>query len=136
MFYNALKLTQGEKLVIEAVRSWGWMAEPSQVQPAPDVSGKRVWIKNPTWARAYSVQVLENMDQYGSFWIDPAECMKPKKRNDRFWHVNVDTGWMAWYGREDIQYHITINKITKPFQVRVFDDLPFTITRRKCEYGI
>jgi hypothetical protein len=57
--------------------------------------------------------------------------MNTKKQNDRFWHVNVDTGWMAWYAREDAQNYIARNNITKPFQVRVKGEQPFEITRRR-----
>lgn len=131
MFLNTFKLTQCEEFVKEAVQSWGWEAAESEEYEISNVTGENLWIQNPAWAKAYSVKVVDNLDQYGSFWIDPVEWMKPEKQNHRFWHANAKTGWMAWYGREDVQNYIRQNNITKPFQVRVKDVQPFEITRRK-----
>ena len=133
MILDTLELNRGEAFVKEAVQSWGWQAAESDEYDISEVTGENLWIKKETWARAYSIRVVENIDQYGSFWIDPKEWMISDKRNHRFWHVNVDTGWMAWYSREDVQRYITSNNITKPFQVRVKGVQPFEITRRKHE---
>lgn len=131
MFSNTLELNRGELFVQEAVQSWGWEAAPSEEYEISDVTGENLWIQSPLWVNAYSVKVIENIDQYGSFWIYPNEWMDPKKQNNRFWHVNVDTRWMAWYGREDVQNYIKQNNITEPFQVRVNGEQPFEIKRRK-----
>jgi hypothetical protein len=133
MSLNTLELTRGEMFVKEAVQSWGWYAAESEEYHNSEVTGENLWIQNPKWVKAYSVCIIENLDQYGSFWIDPKECMSLEKKNHRFWHVNVDTRWMAWYSREDVQDYIASNNITEPFQVRVKGEQPFEITRRKYE---
>ena len=131
MVLNTFELTQRDLFVKKAVQSWGWMAAVSEEYNISNITGQNLWIKKPTWARAYSIQVVDNIDQYGSFWIYPEEWMNSEKKNHRFWHVNVDTGWMAWYGREDVQNYIRDNNITKPFEIRVKGEQPFEITRRR-----
>ena len=133
MILDTLELNRGEAFVKEAVQSWGWEVTETDQYDVSEVTGQNLWIQKKTWANAYSIRVVENIDLYGSFWIDPKEWMSPEKRNHRFWHVNVDTCWMAWYSREDVQRYITSNNITKPFQVRVKGEQPFEISRRKHE---
>ena len=124
---------EGELFVKKAIESWGWSVTDNEEDYQSQVAGQDLWIQKPSWSNAYSIDVKNNLDQYGSFWIYPEEWMNPKKQNDRFWHVNVDTGWMAWYGREDVQNYIASNNITKPFQVKVRGEQPFAIARRKHE---
>ena len=122
---------EGELFVKRAVESWGWTVTDKEEDYASQVAGQDLWIQNPTWSNAYSIDVKANIDEYGSFWIYPKEWMNPKKQNHRFWHVNVKTGWMAWYSREDVQRYIKQNRIEAPFQVMVKGKQPFSITRRK-----
>lgn len=122
---------EGELFVKKAIESWGWLVTDNEEDYDSQVAGYDLWIQKPTWANAYSIDVKANIDQYGSFKIYPKEWMNPKKQNDRFWHVNVTTGWMAWYSRQDVQRYIERNNIVEPFQVKVKGVQPFEITRRR-----
>jgi len=124
---------EGELFVKKAIESWGWLVTDNEGDYASQVAGYDLWIQKPTWANAYSIDIKTNIDRFGSFWIYPHTWMNPKKRNDRFWHVNLDTGWMAWYSRQDVQRYIKQNNITEPFQIHVKGEQPFEISRRKHE---
>lgn len=119
----------GELFVIDAVRSWGWQVKDAASDREQQVKGIDLWIRKPEWRNFYSIDVKNNMNEYGSFWVYPLQWMDVKKENDRFWHVNVDTGWMAWYGREDMQRYITKEKHTTPFKIAANMTLPFPLKR-------
>ena len=122
---------EGELFVKKAIESWGWLVTDNEADVNSQVTGCDLFIQNPEWFNAYSVDVKANINKYGSFLIYPDEWMDPRKQNDRFWHVNVESGWMAWYSRQDVQSYIKRNKLTEPFEVRVKGEQPFKITRRK-----
>ena len=128
---SGAKGRQGELFVKRAIESWGWYVTDNEEDYKSQVAGEDLWIQKPEWANAYSVDVKNNLNKFGSFYVEPKEWMNPKKRNHRFWHVNVDTGWMAWYSREDMQYYFKTRNITEGFWVAVKDKMPFDITRRK-----
>lgn len=128
---NGSKGRDGELFVIDAVCSWGWLVKDNETDYQEQVAGQDIWIKKPTWSNYYSVDVKANLDKYGNFYVVPKEWLNPKKRNHRFWHVNVDTGWMAWYDRIDMQEYIKSNNITNTFKIGLKDKLPFEITRRR-----
>lgn len=130
---SGAKGREGELFVMEAVSSWGWYVRDNETSYEEQVAGQDIWIKNPSWANYYSVDVKANLDKYGNFYVNPKEWLNPKKKNHRFWHVNVDTGWMAWYDRVQMQEFIRSKNITKTFKIGVKDKLPFDITRRR--YG-
>lgn len=122
---------EGELFVKEAIESWGWEVKDNEESYDEQVAGCDLWLKKPEWANFYSIDVKNNLNKFGSFYVDPSQWMNPKKKNDRFWHVNVDTGWMAWYSREEMQSYISRNNITERFRVDVSSKLPVKITRRR-----
>ena len=122
---------EGELFVKKAIQSWGWLVTDNESDIESQVTGCDLWIQKPTWSKAYSVDVKANLDRFGSFWIYPDEWMDSKKQNDRFWHVNVKTGWMAWYSRQDVQRYIKQMYKTEPFQIALNGVQPFEITRRR-----
>ena len=130
---SGAKGREGEMFVKEAVESWGWDVIDNEASYEEQVAGQDLWIKKPSWHNHYSIDVKANMNDFGAFYVDPVEWMKSEKKNHRYWHVNVDTGWMAWYAREEMQNYITTNNKTKGFWVGVKDKLPVNITRR--HYG-
>lgn len=130
---SGTKGREGELFVKEAIESWGWEVRDNEQSYEEQVAGQDLWIRKPTWKYFYSVDVKHNLNQFGGFYVSPKDWMKEDKKNDRFWHVNTETGWMAWYAREDMQKYIMDNNLTEGFWVNVKDQMPFDITRRR--YG-
>lgn len=126
---SGTKGREGELFVKNAILSWGWEVRDNESNYEEQVAGQDLWIKAPTWKNFYSIDVKANMGEHGVFPIVIEQWMNPKKLNDRFWHVNVDTGWMAWYSREEMQYYIMANNIKENFRVYPGEIFPFKITR-------
>ena len=46
------------------------------------------------------------MDEYGTIKINATKdgwLFNKNKTSDRIWHVNLNTKWMAWYDRKQMQ---------------------------------
>lgn len=105
---------KGELLVFNEVLSWGngWEALDHEQDQKLQVQGIDLSIKKPTWKRFYTVDVKTGksyLNEYGNIVIDlkpDGWLLNPQKTSDRIWHVNVDTGWMAWYDRNDMKKYI------------------------------
>jgi len=126
---------EAELFVKEAIESWGWEVKDNESDYVDQVAGKDLLIKNPNWSNFYSIDVKNNMNQFGSFFVDTSLegwLFNPKKKSDRIWHVNKDTGWMAWYGRNEMKQYITNNSLINSglYQVSAKTKLPF-ITRSR-----
>lgn len=126
---------EAELFVKEAVESWGWEVMDNESDFADQVAGRDLLIKKPTWANFYSIDVKANMNDFGVFMVDSNEngwLFNPKKKSDRIWHVNQNTGWMAWYGRNEMKQYIINNSLTNTQLVRILPSqkLPF-ITRSR-----
>lgn len=125
----------GERFVVDVLSSWGWEVEHFESDRNIQESGVDIAFRNPMWARPYTADVKTNIDQYGSFYVEtgPRDWLfNPKKKSDRIWHCNPTTGWMAWYGREEMQRYIRdIGKFnTGLYKITVYDKIDF-ITRRR-----
>jgi hypothetical protein len=128
---------EGELFLKQVIESWGWEVIDNEEDKDLQVSGKDLLIKNPNWANFYSVDVKNNLDNYGSFYVDLSEkgwLFNPKKKSDRIWHVNTTTGWMSWYGRKEMQEYARTKYGVKEelIKITVHDKIPF-VTRRKHE---
>lgn len=105
------KGTIGERFVAEVLASWGWDVELHEEDFAKQVSGIDITFRNPKWARPYTADIKANLDEYGSFYVDTSSngwLFKSGKTSDRIWHCNPETGWMAWYGRSEMQVYIQL----------------------------
>ena len=81
-----------ELFVKEAIESWGWLVKDNESDYNDQVSGKDLLIKNPSWKNFYSVDVKNNMNDYGCFFVDSSLngwLFKKTKTSDRIWHVNT-----------------------------------------------
>lgn len=99
----------GEEFVAKTLTSWGWEVELHEEDYHKQVSGIDITFRNPSWMRSYTADVKTNLDEYGSFYVDTSSdgwLFKSGKTSDRIWHCNPETGWMAWYGRSEMQIHI------------------------------
>jgi len=127
----------GELFVKKVIESWGWEVKDNESNFKEQVAGIDLWIKKPTWAHFYSIDVKANMGPLGTFYVDTNRngwLFSKKKTSDRIWHVNVDTGWMAWYGRREMQHYLTndLNIVDAGMHpIHASQKIPF-ITRSKA----
>lgn len=98
---------EGELFVMRAISSWsGYSVIDLEDNKEKQVRGHDFLIGKSTWKGKYSVDCKNNIKTDNSFDIDTSEngwLFNPKKDSDRIWHCNSRTGYMAWYGREDMQ---------------------------------
>jgi hypothetical protein len=129
------KGTIGERFVAETIASWGWFVELHEEDKAKQISGMDITFRNPNWKRSFTADVKANLDQYGNFLVDTSSegwLFKSTKTSDRIWHCNSETGWMAWYGRAEMQEYILAmgRENTGLYKISNKDKIAF-ITRRK-----
>lgn len=125
----------GEQFVADTLASWGWEVQLHEEDFGMQVSGIDITFRNPSWYRSYTADIKANLDEYGSFFVDTSSdgwLFKSGKTSDRIWHCNPDTGWMAWYGRFEMQkLIITLGKQNKGlYKITIRDKIDF-VTRRK-----
>ena len=132
---TGIKGDEGENFLMEVFASWGWDATLHQGMDsrASQVQGIDITFKKPSWHRSYTCDVKANLNEFGSFFVDCNEdgwIFNPRKISHRIWHVCPTTGWMAWYGREEMQSYIeSVGLRGKPYlKINPRDKLPF-ITR-------
>lgn len=102
---GASKAREAELMVIEAFAGWGYQVLDCESDFQSQKHGIDLTIKHPDWRRAYSIDVKSNMNKYGTFWVETSPegwLRHPSKTSDRICHVCVDTGWVAWYGRDQM----------------------------------
>jgi hypothetical protein len=127
----------GEEYVARAIASWGWEVQLHPDDPEKQISGVDVAFKNPTWKQFYTADVKANLDQYGTFFVetdDKGWLFNPKKTSHRIWHVNVATGWMAWYDRRRMREYVEDREQRNTGLMKIPASLKLNfITRRKVE---
>jgi len=93
----------GELFMKKVFESWGWAVEDCEDDKSLQTKGIDLYFKKPSWHNSYSCDVKSNMNNYGAFYVHADWLFNPKHINDRYFHVNPDTGWVAWYGAEDMK---------------------------------
>lgn len=103
----------GEVAVLNEVKSWpGWQALDHEESYDLQLQGIDISVKKDSWSRFYTVDIKTGnsyLDKFGNIKIDVTPdgwLFSKKKTSDRIWHVNLDTGWMAWYDRNDMKKFI------------------------------
>ncbi|NBX49935.1 hypothetical protein EBT25_08330 [bacterium] len=84
---------------------WKWEVIDHEGDINRQKKGHDLSIRAPHWKHFYTVDVKGNMRDDGSFFVETGKdgwLRKQGKTNDRVWHVNVRTGWMAWYDPKDM----------------------------------
>ena len=101
---------EGEVFMIDVFKSWGWDVEDHEGERRMQVMGIDLSFRNPKWHNLYTCDVKNNMDEYGCFyvykeWLNKIQC-------DRVFHVNPNTGWVAWYGVDEMRawYNFRVNR--------------------------
>lgn len=93
----------GELFMIEVFKSWGWDVQDCEEDRYYQTRGIDLKFAKPGWRKPYSCDVKNNMNEYGSFYVNADWLFNRKHVNDRVFHVNPDTGWVAFYGTEDMR---------------------------------
>ena len=150
---SGAKGDRGEDFLMEVFSAWNWEATCHRGldSKSEQVKGVDITFKDPKWSNSYTCDVKANIHStYGSFYVetdDSGWLFNRNKNSDRIWHVNPDTGWMAWYGRREMQQYIVsqgrcntglyridtncrLSFITRRRhnvvkKAKVFDDVPF-----------
>jgi len=101
----------GELFMIEVFKKWGWEVSDEEDNKYYQTRGVDLQFRRPCWKKSYSCDVKNNMNEYGSFYVHKDWLLNPRHINDRYFHVNPDTGWVAFYSAADMKtwyrrYHI------------------------------
>lgn len=132
---SGAKGDRGEQFMCEVYGSWGWEFEHHPSSFSHQVGGVDFSFRKPGWANFYTADIKSNLDQYGNFYVetdDSGWLFNPKKVSDRVWHVNPDTGWMAWYGRDEMKQFIESKGLrnTGLYKITARDKFDFITKRR------
>ena len=93
----------GELFMMEVFRSWGWDFTDHEDDRKLQVAGIDITFQNPEWYNSYTCDVKNNQNEYGTFYVHANWLMKRTYLPDRVFHVNPDTGWIAWYPTKDMR---------------------------------
>lgn len=126
----------GELIVIVEQRSWGWDVTDHGNDRQKQLVGIDITFHNGKWYRPYTADVKANLHN-GNFMVETnidGWLRNSKYKNDRVWHVENTTGWMAWYDRKDMIKYLEQKEMLDKGLVTlsVFDDIP-CITKRKAK---
>ena len=91
----------GEEFMARVFDKWGWQWRRNESDYQAQIEGKDIEFRNPKWANFYSGDVKNNLNQYGTFYVHKDWLFNVKC--DRIFHVNPDTGWITYYGVDDMR---------------------------------
>ncbi len=91
----------GEEFLLKVFTKWGWETKHHESDYKAQIEGRDIEFRKPSWANFYSCDVKNNMDQYGNFYVHKDWLFKVKC--DRIFHVNPNTGWIVWYGVDEMR---------------------------------
>lgn len=91
----------GEEFLLKVFDAWGWETKHYESDYKAQIEGRDIEFRKPSWANFYSCDVKNNMDQYGNFYVHKDWLFKVKC--DRIFHVNPETGWLVWYGVDEMR---------------------------------
>ena len=91
----------GEEFMARVYDKWGWQWRRNESDYQAQIEGKDIEFRNPKWANFYSGDVKNNLNQYGTFYVHKDWLFNVKC--DRIFHVNPDTGWITYYGVDDMR---------------------------------
>jgi hypothetical protein len=100
---NGTKGRLGEEFLCQVFESWEWEYNRFEKERSKQVAGIDIEFRDPRWRNFYTCDVKNNMDEYGCFYVHHDWLFKESFKADRVFHVNPDTGWLAWYGVDDMR---------------------------------
>lgn len=132
---SGAKGDRGELFMCRVYESWKWEYVHHPTSFSHQIKGVDFSFRKPGWTKFYTADIKSNLDDFGNFFVETDEdgwLFNPKKMSDRVWHVNPDTGWMAWYGREEMKQFILSKglKNTGLYKISARDKLDFISRRR------
>lgn len=101
---------EGELFALDVWSYWGYIVKDSGSQRLDQLSGIDIEIQKPTWKHFYSMDVKNNIDEKGGFYIDISDkgwLFNPKKISHRICHVNPSKMFMCWYDRQQMKNTLT-----------------------------
>lgn len=116
----------GELFLIDVFQSWGWDVKDYEDDQATQRSGIDLSFKSPKWHNWYTCDVKNNMRDDSMFFVYQDWLFSTNA--DRIFHVNPNTGWIAYYGVQEMREHY--NK-SKKFMVFDYKNSPSFVKRRK-----
>ena len=125
-FDNGPKGREGEEYMARVFDFWGWSWRRNESDKMAQIEGRDIEFKSPNWARFYSGDVKNNMDEYGTIYVYKNWLFKVKC--DRIFHVNPDTGWITYYGVSNMRDTFDVNKERMVFTAST--RLSFMTTRK------
>jgi len=98
---------EGEAFMTRVFDHWKWEWRLNQSDKKKQLDGLDIEFRSPNWVHWYSADIKANMNQYGTFYVyNWIETLK----SDRVFHVNVDTGWIAYYSVDRMRRFWEVNK--------------------------
>ena len=91
----------GEEFMAKVFDSWGWKWRRNESDYQAQIEGKDIEFCKPGWRNFYSGDVKNNLNEYGTFYVHKDWLFKVKC--DRIFHVNPDTGWITYYGVDQMR---------------------------------
>lgn len=98
----------GEEFLCKVFEQWGWFYLRHESDYQKQIDGIDIEFKKPSWFGYYTCDVKNNMNEYGTFFVHKDWLFKVK--SDRIFHVNPDTGWITWYGVDEMRKVYDTNK--------------------------
>lgn len=106
---NVRKGREGEEFLLKVFKKWNWDTKHYPSDREKQTAGIDIAFRNPKWRYFYTCDVKNNMNNYGSIWVDTKWLYSDKLKADRIFHVNPETGWVAWYGVDDMRNYYMEN---------------------------
>lgn len=125
---NGAKGLAGEKWVESVMHSWGWYCKLNESDYQMQIDGKDITFRNPKWANSYTGDVKNNLNDYGTFYVDLKKLRKSKA--DRWFHCNPKTGWLYWYGVKEMVDFLKNREDDEPVKFTA-KECPKFVTKRK-----
>jgi len=132
---TGVKGDEGEQFMCKVFETWGWECTAHPSSFGHQVGGVDITFRNPSWYNSYTADIKNNLNIYGAFYVetyDEGWLFNPKKVCDRIWHCNPQTGWMAWYDRNEMKRFIVSKGLrnTGLYKIGARDRVDF-VTRRR-----
>lgn len=117
---------EGEIFLIKVLKSWGWSVKDHEDDREKQVAGIDITFKSPNWHNWYTGDSKCNMKDNSVFYVYRDWLFSTKA--DRIFHVNPKTGWVAYYGVDEMRKIYDTNKLNMTFGCK---NSPAFVKRKK-----
>ena len=105
----------GELFALKVWKHWGYQVQDFEDQRSKQLAGCDIQIQKPSWKRLYSMDIKNNIDEKGGFFIElynEGWLFNASKKSHRICHVNPEKLIICWYDRYRMQ-NALLNRITR-----------------------